>query len=461
VRRQPLAARAGRSPDAIRLERVLEKLILSSGQITFVLIALCGCGYVAIARRTFDLCGLAFLSCIVYYWPALIGVAVLPDVELRFSIIDEGTYDVLSIAAAMLLAATVVSDRMSAAQVVRGGQLPARLALADDKLVGPVALLVAVCALAVTLASAGDAISSTNKQELLERLGRSHIIFEFSASIATLVFIQSRKWLPAIPSVVLLAIDLALGFRTAAVTTLLAAVVLTARLNGPQRLIHRWKLGLLLASALISMMILKQFMFALRVLLTTGDPGLLLDQIGRPELYLMGIIVSEPSVVTAVLNEVVMTGYSLDASHFYASVLAFLPGGDLIGVGTPGFNDLYQRELFPDIDWGMAASFFAQWYALGGLPGTAAFCAVLATVIVIMSLIAARLDGTVQTAWLLAGVYLAFYSHRNDLIFQFLLERRVIGVYLALWVASALALIALRALAAEATSSNIAAERPV
>lgn len=133
--------------------------------------------------------------------------------------------------------------------------------------------------------------------------------------------------------------------------------------------------------------------------------------------------------------------------------------GNLISIGTTGFNELYQREHFPDIYRGMASRFFPHRCTLGVLLGTALFGAVLATAILIVSYAASQLRGTAQTAWLLAGVYLAFHSYCNGLIFQLLLERRVIGVYLALWVVSALILIALHALAANEVTSEMYAER--
>jgi len=230
--------------------------------------------------------------------------------------------------------------------------------------------------------------------------------------------------------------DLIIGFRAATVTTFLAAIVLEMQRLGPIRLIGRFRLLGSMFAALTAALLLKQFLFAIRHGLATGDFSMLRDQAGEPLSYLLAFAQAEPSVTMATLNSIVINRFELPLEHLLTAVISFVPLVNEFGFDVKDFNSKFQPVLFPGLEWGMAGNVFAEMFSVGGIWLVALFAFVLAMLAILGGFLIDATGRSLRAALALAGVYLVFYFHRNDVQFQLLLERRVLSVYLALFICS-------------------------
>ena len=414
----------------------------TTGQNSFWLVALTGAGYFLLKRRPFDLFSLGFFSALVYFSPGFIGVTNVPGLVLSVEAIGESAYSAMTVVLASLLAMTFARDAVSAQAPDYRQRV---FHLRGDEWVSWIALLVGFLALIGTLSDLKDAVSSLYKEDILNNIGRWHILFEYSVSLAALTFYQTGQRIGLLCAVAMLSLDIFLfEFRSAAVITLLATGVLGLAHHRRLRLLGKTRLIVIGALALLFMLFAKQFLFAFRYAVSTGDAGSLWEQLVNLDSYLLALVSAEPSVTVTILNAVTKLNFSVPFGNLADAFVAQVPFANLLGADPRGFNELFQPVLFPEIEYGMANNIWAQMYSLGGLFGVMVFSIAYALVLWGLSLLIGRSSRTLQAMLALAGTYWAFYIHRNDLLYQLLLERRVILVFLMIYLASWLLNVAAR-----------------
>jgi len=401
--------------------------------IVYLLVVMFGLVYFSSVKRAFDFTSLAFLSAVVYFSPAFAGFIVLPGSPPIVQAIESQTYWVLSTILGVIFLTIILCDVISRNL---GFVVNHRIALRNDEHVGEIAAFFAIVSFVALLFNLRDVLASTDKQEVLKAVGRAHIVFEYSISIGALVSFQNRHWKLAFLFFGFLIFDLIIGFRAAAVTTFLAAIVMEMRRLGPIRLIGRFRLLGSMFAALIAALLFKQFLFAIRHGLATGDFSMLRAQAGDPLSYLLAFAQAEPSVTMATLNSIVINRFELPFEHLLTAIISFVPLVNEFGFDVKDFNSKFQPALFPYIEWGMAGNVFAEMFSVGGIWLTALFSFVLAMSAFLGGYLLDATGRSLRAALALAGVYLVFYFHRNDVQFELILERRVLTVYLVLLICS-------------------------
>jgi hypothetical protein len=176
-------------------------------------------------------------------------------------------------------------------------------------------------------------------------------------------------------------------------------------------------------------LLLKTAQFGLKYGLTTGDWSALQNTMSQENVYVDTVLNAEPFVVQNTLNEVVKTDFRVGPEQLESLVAILVPFGIELGLPSKGFNDFFQPALFSDVDYGLAANIWAQAYSLGSIGIVAVFCVFFVVGIALLNSAYAQSTGSSLAALALAGGYFCFYIHRNDLLYELLLLRRVLIMF--------------------------------
>jgi hypothetical protein len=404
--------------------------MLDLAKLLFCGVTIVGSAYFLLRQRQFDFCSLGFFSALVYFSPGFIGVTYVPGTVPRIEEIVSGAYHLMTGILLIVLVTTFVFDSLFSLKTSGPLQL---VRMQGDRFFPQLALLIGCASCCGTLYEIRSVIGSAEKEDLLQHLGRWQILFEFSISFAVLGLLQRKRYFALAVASCLLLFEVFLGFRTAAVTTLLAVVLVQVQRHGKFRLYRQTKLLLLLATAFLFALLVKQFLYSIRYGAISGDSSLFFEQLTNPDSYFFAVISSEPSITVTTLSAIVQAKYSVPISHLADVMNTLLPFSNELGGQAKGFNAYFQPALFPDVDFGMANNIWAEMYAVGQYSGAYLFALLFSLGLCCFSLASRHVTGSLQVMVILSGVYWAFYIHRNDLLYQCLLERRVLFTYLMIY----------------------------
>lgn len=388
----------------------------------FTTVLVIGAMYFLFARRIFDFFSLAFLSATAYFLPGLVGFVGRPEgLLLRPTAIESGTYAAMT----LVLVAILI-----------GGILPQATTLpkahsADGAITSTattVAMAIALGGFALSVLTSGSALISPDKGVVLESLNRWHILWVFGAiSGAALAVVSRQRWQLAV-CMLLLVINMVVGFRSHLAIATLACLVISLARQGPQRICIRHAGALLSLAVLGVCLVLYKSVY---VLVKAGRIDLIKSRLGDAGAYLLAVQNSEPFVTQGVLNEIVARDYSVGLGHFASIAYLAVPFAPELGAEPVSFNQLYQPDLFPDITtYGLANNIWAEMLASGGWPLLIVFLFLNVGILRWLSTSVSRGRLYVQALAAAAGAYWAFYIHRNDLIYEITLVRRVFLVWL-------------------------------
>src|SRR5262245_59812223 len=163
------------------------------------------------------------------------------------------------------------------------------------------ATIVAIVGFFLTVITTGESLLSTDKLLLLENLNRWHIIWTTGASVGAVLAYARKRWQPFAVCVLLLLVDMYVGFRVAFATTILAIFTLALTGAGDQRLaLNNWKACLLGVFSALSLMVYKFLFIAIKM----GSWDLVAQDLASPDFYLLSITQSEPFTTQVILNTV-------------------------------------------------------------------------------------------------------------------------------------------------------------
>lgn len=380
-------------------------------QVLYIVIALAGGGYLLAVRRRPDAFTVAFFSAVIYFLPAIAGYTLSPTsprspVKLPVAIEPEAML-IMAAVTGIIVLATLAWDRLDGAR-----SAPAWV-LEDSGLGAWIALALATVGVAGTFLESGGAAFTADKREVIELVGRGHLLWQMGATLGTVLAYVRRQRLAALVGWALLALDMWIGFRYAFATTFIAIGLLWLSRSGPVRLgaIRLRYVAVILAGGLflISFQNLKEPLRA-------GDWAEIQERLGNPLWYVNGILTSEPFTTQTVLNEIVRNDFHTGSEHLVAASYHLILFAPALGEDAVRFNKVYQPALFPLVDHGLANNIWAQMWSAGGWPLLLAFTLVFVVVLGVWSRLLRSPDPAVRSYAAIAAAYWAFYLHRNELM---------------------------------------------
>jgi hypothetical protein len=328
----------------------------------------------------------------------------------------------LTVLAAILAAGWSWDPARCSARITSG---PERV----DTTAASIALAAALASLVLALQDGGAALFSVSRADVIAAQSRWFLMLAFAASFALILAWLQRQFAICAAASLLLLFTVYLGFRSICAVALMAAFLVHLHRQGAQRLFIRNRNSMLCIAGVALFFFAYKFVYRLVKLGHFDQVAELLCDSG---FYVDSIIGSEPFATQMILNEVLRSGFQTDANYIVESVVAqfTLFSGEL-GLRFVGFNELFQPQLFSEVEHGLASNIWAQMLAAGGWPLFLAFLALFVVSLRIGSRWLETPSLTSRAAVALGGAYWAFYIHRNDLGFELSLLRRVVFVWMA------------------------------
>lgn len=391
--------------------------------VIFWLVSGVGACYFIFAKRRVDFFTVGFFGALFYFVPGFVGYVLYPfSLGFRPVQLVPSAYLVMATVLAVIVTGALCWDRF-------GTSRAPRITIRGWRLAPAIAVGLALIGLAGVTLTTGKALLVADKIEMMEHLNRWYILFTTSAAVGAVLAFEAKSRALLVLSLLLLVVDVVVGFRASLVITIIALAVLSVSRHGPHRLWRNAKTGLFVAAVLAALVIYN----GLFVLLRHGGLSLLTQEIGYldVEWYLTTVSRVEPFITQAILNEVLISGFSLDwRDHLTSLVYQTLLFAPELGAEVISFNDLFQPTLFPGSDWmGMANNPWAELFSLGGWVGLIAGSASFSVMLALGSYLLLSADNAIRAGSALTFSWWAFYAHRNDFLNQMSLEKRTIIVW--------------------------------
>lgn len=389
-------------------------------QAVFLAVALLGSLYFLLAKRRFDFLSVAFFSACVYFMPGFFGYANtylgvgLEREVAQVELVPE-TYLVFVLVLGAILSAAVLLDFLK-----EGPPLTVRLRGGGTAAVWATAL--GLAGFVASFATMGDVLLYSEKVDVLDGLDRWHLLWSIGASLGVVLAFGQRRWLLLAVCTFLLLVDVYVGFRVSFATTAVAVFALWLSEGGRQRFaLRNWKIALAGGGLAFFVFVYKQ----LYVTIKLGMWDSISDRTSDAGFYSTVVTQSEPFTTQAILNGVLANDFRVGLGHLAGFVNLVVPFSQGVFGPATSFNTLFQPALFPETQGGMANNIWAEMWSSGGWPLLALFVLVFVLALALGSYLLQARDPVLAGGAALFFAYWAFYIHRNDLLFQLTLERRV------------------------------------
>ena len=408
-------------------------------RITFIVVAILGAAYLLGARRVFDLPALAFFSACFYFVPGFVGFAGYAENLLVTPVVLETeTYAVMTFVLGAIIATTVVNASFPQARVVSSAPSGHIVQLAAC-----VAAAMGVAGLVLTILTVGPSLFAGDKYGLLDLLNRWHLLWTVSATIAVALACASHSVGLWVLSVSLLMVNVYIGFRVDLVIAVIVTAAYWLMSRGRERLLTRWRLGSGIVLTVLVLFVLKYVLVALQLM----DVRLLIDQLRNPDAAKFIFLYSEPFIAQGTLNEVVRQEFWVGPEHLLDIGYLVVPFASELGAPGAGFNALFQPALFSSVTaYQLGNNIWAEMLASGGWPLLVAFVAAYCIGLLMGDHLLRQSRPVVAAPMLVVLVYWAFYIHRNDLLYQMTITRRVVLVSVAILTGAVVLAVTLSAL---------------
>lgn len=400
-------------------------------QLIFILISIVGILFFLFANRQFDFFSIAFFSACVYFLPGFFGYALHPPsgidkIRLPSKLLDE-TYMVMTVLLIAILIGAVLFDLFSKRTKIK-------IKIKGSKYVSHITVGLAVLGCIATILTSGHELLSINKGEMMKEISRWHILWIISASLGAIICFVEKKWFSMFICVVLLLIDVFIGFRSSFALTMISFVVVGFSMSGKSMIIfkHKTMMFLSLLGILFLFVYKKIYLF-----IKLGAWDVVAEKLTNSNTYIDSVVFSEPFITQVILNEVIKNNFKITGEHLVGLLNNLIFFSPSLGLKTESFNSQFQPLLFPEFDAGMANNIWAEMWSVGGWWLLTAFIFVYVCVLFIGSYCLRVSDPVIKGGVAIFFSYWAFYIHRNDFMYQVTLEKRVFLVWFVCVILSA------------------------
>jgi hypothetical protein len=385
-------------------------------------------------RRRIDLFTVGVLGCSVYFLPAVFGqVRIwLPGGGRASGALPSGAFIAMTAVMGVLVVGMEFHDRMPGRSNVPA---PRRHSVGP----GMVVLVLAAVAFLLFMADLGSGVLDADKANIYETRNVRYYNLALYPALCVSVYgaaVRSRILMGGAFFIILLDTLLVMN-RTFLVIGVLSAAVVYARRLGPVRLFRMWRLvvpGLVFTWSVMGYHHVKDEIKRL-------DLAGAAQRVTEPGYIAYAVLTSEPFSTQAILAEVVRTDFRVSPSEYAGSWMMGIPfWSEAIG-SAPRFSEQYQQSLFPGVgEIGvMADNFWAQGFAMGGWVGVGLHVLIYGVSVFLLNRAMSSRSRIVLAISALAGVWVAFYIHRNDVVGMISALRRIALAFGMLWVLEACA----------------------
>lgn len=366
-------------------------------------------------RKKVDLVWVACISFIIYFYPFVADQISFSSPLGQFDYVVSPYTRFTVIAFAGIIVCYLILERILAPATIA---ISCKAELSTCKGYAQVTAALVILSLSFIVADARAVLLENDKPEIMKQLGYVYKFFSTS-TLFLLCFSYFSKWRFGLILVAFsVAFDLFLGFRTTAAFSVLSFVCLY--FSGEKLNVKKIALTILL----IFFLFLFSLIFKpLLVLVKTGNVEFFLNLLqGDGQYFQYLALASESTSISIVFNEILSADFSVKNQYLIDTLYQLIPFvTNFFNASTTSFADYYKQGLMGEEASSFASSFWGAVYASIGYIGMFSFFLLwLLAICLLNSRIGRRSSSYFEKSlWIVVGVPLAFYIHRNDFIFQY------------------------------------------
>ncbi|TCO78828.1 hypothetical protein [Marinisporobacter balticus] len=388
-------------------------------QIAFMIISILGLIFFMNKKRKFDFFTLAYISAIVYFLPGFYGYVFLPG-WIQSSILKE-TYLVMCLVLVSIGTGAIIYDIININKKEQK-----KISVEGSQNILFFITIISFLGLTLMIITMGSSLLSANKQIVLSNGNRWSLLWENTILLGIVfAFITEKKklfWL----FFIMMSFHIYMGFRSTAAIAIISIMTHWLNLKGKQRLlinnIKSLVIGIVVAIFFFSY---KQIYIPIKL----GMWDLVVQKISSIQFYVDSIRYSEPFGIQVILNEVIRTDFKVGLSHFKSIAYQVILFANKLGGDSTSFNSLFQNAMFPKVNYGMGSNIWAEMWASGGWGLLILFIIFYVIILSIGSKLMENIDSNIKPLILISMSYWSFYIHRNSLVYEINLIKRVICIW--------------------------------
>ena len=388
-------------------------------KVVFLICSIVGFVYFFFKKRKFDFFTMAYISANVYFLPGFFGYVVYYPAETKVELLPE-VYLVMTCVLTSILMTSIIYDLVGRKQVKQ-------IKFKNSELNLRMLLIISIASFVLMFITMGNQLFVTDKVILMSNLNRFYLVWSVSTSLLIITAFIERKIKIVCFGFIFLAFDIYLGFRSNFAITVIS--IFTIYMN--QKKFHRliignFRLFVLGGIAAVFFFVYKQ----IHAVIKLGRWDIVTERLVDLNFYFNSIIHSEPFVIQSTLNEVINQNFTVSPSYLMNILYLFIFFAPQLGANIKDFNDYFQPTLFPNVDFGMASNIWAEMYSINGWSTLILFIIFFNIVIFLANKFLLIENSSIKSVVTLIMIYWVFYIHRNSILYEINLSKRILFIWI-------------------------------
>ncbi|EPP4297526.1 hypothetical protein ACUP6R_003312 [Vibrio navarrensis] len=289
----------------------------------------------------------------------------------------------------------------------------------------------------------GPALLSADKSMVLEAKSRWTTL-NTTASMIALCFLSLLKKesiktkhynLLLFFTFISLAFNIYIGHRSNAAIAFLGVCIIFFIDQRLDLVVRNNKKKILLVIAVSFFFFIYKFIY---IAVKMNDFQLVAEKLASDDFFVTAFTYSEPFTTQGIFNRVISDSYIVECSNIAFIPVLILPAmNEYIDLESCKYNYLIQRDLFPEVDYGVGSNIWAEFFSLGGYFSLFTLSVIfLICLICIYHLYRNVYSILAKSSISVALVYICFYSNRKDLFLLVGILKRIVLTLLIIYVIS-------------------------
>lgn len=389
-------------------------------QLIYIILTIFNLVLILVTAKKIDFLIVYYFSSVIYYFNAIVGkIYIKSGDKIESFLINENTYYVLIINMIVFLIMYTIllfyKKEKKDTHIIENKQKQEieKYIIFIGTLLNILSLIYCVFSMRnVLFGNNFDKVLIMNSTSRIQEYYKMFTMFWFLYLVLQYNKVRSKiVWIVALLG---LAFTFLLGHRSFVVITVIAAAL---------HLLNEkiWKKGnminlLIKQKKIIAMGLLSLFLVffvkGVYAALLNKDWELVFERLTSISYYTDTLKISEPNVIMSNLDGIIASDYELENSS-YSILPTYLIPGVTNWIGGESFTYIYQRDLYGTNN--RASTILGEAYANGKLFMVFLICIILTGVVILFYQLYKKNNSTImKTFFLLSGIDIAFFVHRNS-----------------------------------------------
>ncbi len=381
--------------------------------------------YFLIKNRKVDFFLLSFISSVVYFLPAFFGYYTLPTTYAPLYDIQPEAYLIYAIIFFTILFYTLIFDFVFSKIVIKYTSKEVIIPNLEKVFV----VIGIIGSVAFFYLFGRDVFAGISKTELLEKQNGTYweLIWGLSSIFVIILSYINKKKIHFTFGILLLLLHLFVGHRSAAAFSAITVIIYYMYSMGKQKLlIYFFRLKYIainfgILATIYFFFLYKQFANQIR----NFRMDFIIKSATNINVYTTAITQAEPFIIQTNLNEVIRQKVKTDPIALRSIVKSFGFLFNKVDFQDQKLVYFNQNLVYPKLTYGAGNNIWAFVFASEGWAGLIIFVFIFFGIVLIGNLLLYNSGKILKSFLIVSFVYFCFYSHRNDLLTQIEIQKRV------------------------------------